>query len=118
MVPSWWRGNLRRIASGILNASSRRGPPADPNAPPCVASGGMPGVCAIVQGSKVDRRRFLAAMGTATAATGASAVLLPVTTVEAQAYDPGADERRARYQANADDVKAFYRTNGYETLKK
>jgi len=36
---------------------------------------------------------------------------------QARAYDPGADETRARYR-ETDDVKAFYRTNGYETLKK
>jgi hypothetical protein len=36
---------------------------------------------------------------------------------EAQAYDPGNDETRARYR-ESDHVKAFYRTNGYETLKK
>jgi hypothetical protein len=72
----------------------------------------------MVQGSKFDRRRFLKTMGTATAATGASVVLLPVTSEEAKAYDPGQDERRARYKADAADVQAFYRTNGYETLKK
>jgi hypothetical protein len=35
----------------------------------------------------------------------------------ARAYDPGSDERRSRYR-ETDHVKAFYRTNGYETLKK
>ncbi|MDB5642524.1 MAG: formate dehydrogenase region target [Hyphomicrobiales bacterium] len=71
-----------------------------------------------MQGSRYDRRRFLKTLGSATAATGVSAVLLPVTTEEAKAYDPGQDERRARYKADAADVQAFYRTNGYETLKK
>jgi hypothetical protein len=71
-----------------------------------------------MQGSKFDRRRFLKTLGSATAATGASAVLIPITTEDAQAYDPGQDERRARYKADAPDVQAFYRTNGYETLKK
>ena len=32
----------------------------------------------------------------------------------AEAYDPGEDERRARYR-ESDDVRAFYRTNRYET---
>jgi hypothetical protein len=36
---------------------------------------------------------------------------------QADAYDPGSQETRARYH-ESDDVKAFYRTNGYETLKK
>lgn len=72
----------------------------------------------MLKGSKLDRRGFLKAAGSATAATGASAVLLPATSEEAQAYDPGQEERRARYKADAPDVQAFYRTNGYETLKK
>jgi hypothetical protein len=71
-----------------------------------------------MQGSKFDRRRFLKTLGSATAATGASAVILPITTEEASAYDPGQEERRARYKADAPDVQAFYRTNGYESLKK
>jgi len=36
---------------------------------------------------------------------------------EAQAYNPGEEEARARYR-ETDHVKAFYRVNGYETLKK
>jgi len=36
---------------------------------------------------------------------------------QTNAYDPGRDESRARYR-ETDHVKAFYRTNGYETLKK
>ena len=36
---------------------------------------------------------------------------------DALAYDPGGDETRARYR-ETDHVKAFYRTNGYETLTK
>ena len=51
----------------------------------------------------MDRRSFFRAVG------GASTV--------AQAYDPGGDETKARYR-ESDHVKAFYRTNGYETLKK
>ena len=45
-------------------------------------------------------------------ATLASSVAPP-----AEAYDPGPEETRQRYR-ETDDVKAFYRTNGYETLKK
>jgi hypothetical protein len=45
------------------------------------------------------------------------AALIPVGATPAQAYDPGSEETRARYR-ETDHVKAFYRTNGYETLKK
>ncbi|MDB5650992.1 MAG: formate dehydrogenase, partial [Hyphomicrobiales bacterium] len=62
--------------------------------------------------SKLDRRGFLRALTTASGAVGAGVALVPVTTVEAEAYDPGPDETRARYRLT-DDVKAFYRTNGY-----
>jgi hypothetical protein len=36
---------------------------------------------------------------------------------EAQAYDPGEEETRARYQ-ETDHVKAFYRVNRYPASKK
>jgi hypothetical protein len=67
--------------------------------------------------SKLDRRRFLRVIGTASGAVGAGVALVPATTVEAEAYNPGNEETKARYRLT-DDVKAFYRTNGYETLKK
>ena len=63
---------------------------------------------------KVDRRSLLQAFGS-TAATAAALSALDVQ--EAQAYNPGAEESRARYR-ETDHVKAFYRTNGYETLQK
>jgi hypothetical protein len=62
----------------------------------------------------MDRRNFLRAAGGSTAAV-AAAVIAPS---EAQAYDPGEEETGARYNPDAPDVQAFYRTNGYETLKK
>ena len=46
-----------------------------------------------------------------------AAVASPIAATEAEAYDPGADETRARYRETR-PRKAFYRTNGYETLKK
>lgn len=67
-------------------------------------------------GPGIDRRRFFRALGGASAT--AVAVASPIAATEAEAYDPGSDERRARYRSDSDDVKAFYRTNGYETLKK
>ncbi len=65
----------------------------------------------------LDRRNFLRAVGgvsTAAAAVAASTVVSD----EAEAYDPGAEETRARYNPDAPDVQAFYRTNGYESLQK
>ena len=64
----------------------------------------------------MDRRNFLRAVGASTAAV--AAVAASVTPDEAAAYDPGEEETRARYNPDSDHVKAFYRTNGYETLKK
>ncbi len=65
----------------------------------------------------VDRRTFLrSATGIAgLAATGA--VVTPAMVTEAEAYDPGIDETRSKYQPESADVQAFYRTNGYETLQ-
>ena len=63
----------------------------------------------------MNRRSFLRAVGGASTATVAAAAVAPS---EAQAYDPGEEETRQRYQPDAADVQAFYRTNGYETLRK
>jgi hypothetical protein len=63
----------------------------------------------------IDRRNFLRAPGGAS--TAAAAAASPIAATEAAAYDPGPDETKARYR-ESDHVKAFYRTNGYETLKK
>ena len=62
----------------------------------------------------LDRRRFLGAVGGG--ASSAAVALSPLAATEAQAYDPGGAETKARYR-ETDHVKAFYRTNGYETLK-
>lgn len=59
----------------------------------------------------MNRRSFFGAVG------GASAtVVATLVPGEAQAYDPGGEEMRARYQ-ETEHVKTFYRVNGYETLK-
>lgn len=63
----------------------------------------------------IDRRRFLGAVGGAS--TSVAAALSPMAASEAEAYDPGRDETKARYR-ETDHVKSFYRTAGYETLKK
>jgi hypothetical protein len=67
---------------------------------------------------RLDRRRFFRAVGSASTVAVAAAAVPLVGADEAQAYDPGRDELRARYRADSPDVQAFYRTNGYETLKK
>ena len=64
----------------------------------------------------MDRRNFLRSVGGA-ATAAVAAVAAPIAATEAQAYDPGQDETKGRYR-ESDHVKAFYRTNGYETLKK
>ena len=64
-----------------------------------------------------DRRNFLRSIGTASVAA-AAVTALPAAAPDARAYNPGEEETRARYRADSPDVQAFYRTNGYETLKK
>ncbi len=64
----------------------------------------------------IDRRNFLRGVGGVSTAAAVAAAA-PVAVPEAEAYDPGRDETKARYR-ESDHVKAFYRTNGYETLKK
>jgi hypothetical protein len=66
----------------------------------------------------LNRRRFLRAAGSASSLAVAATAAPLVAVEEAQAYDPGRDEIRARYRADSPNVQAFYRTNGYETLKK
>jgi hypothetical protein len=60
--------------------------------------------------SKIDRRDLLRVLG-----VGAGAAASPLALVaEAQADSESNDEKRkARYQADSEDVKAFYRVNRY-----
>jgi hypothetical protein len=62
---------------------------------------------------ELDRRSVLRRLAVVSAAAGATAT----SATEASAYNTGSDETRARYQETP-HVKAFYRTNGYETLKR
>ena len=59
---------------------------------------------------KVGRRDFLRVLG-----VGAGAAVAPAALVaEARADSANNDEKRkARYKANSEDVKAFYRVNHY-----
>jgi hypothetical protein len=59
---------------------------------------------------ELDRRRFLLGVG---AGATAAAVVQVGTAEQANAYDPGAEETKARYQ-ETDHVKTYYRVNGYE----
>ncbi len=58
---------------------------------------------------KLSRRLFFGALARASTVIAVTATAAPI----AEAYDPGSDELRARYR-ETDEVKAFYRTNGYE----
>ncbi len=64
----------------------------------------------------LDRRNFLRSLGGAST-VAVAAVASPLAATEAAAYDPGQEETKGRYR-ESDHVKAYYRTNGYETLKK
>lgn len=66
---------------------------------------------ALADKQTTSRRCFLKTLALAPPA----ATLTIASAAPAEAYDPGAEETRARYR-ETDDVQAFYRTNGYETL--
>jgi hypothetical protein len=60
--------------------------------------------------AQVDRRDLLRALGVGTGAAVTSGALI----AEAQADSDSNDEKRkARYDADSADVKAFYRVNNY-----
>ena len=61
----------------------------------------------------IDRRRFLMGAGAGATAVGATQL---ATASPAYAVDPGPEESRARYQLS-EEVKTFYRVNGYEGRK-
>ena len=65
----------------------------------------------------LGRRQFFRALGGGSLAAAAVIAAQPMSATGALAYDPGGDETKARYR-ETDHVKAFYRSNGYETLKK
>ena len=61
----------------------------------------------------LDRRGFLRAVGGAsTGAVAVAAAVTPIAATDAQAYNPGPDETKARYR-ESEHVKTFYRTNRY-----
>ncbi|UIJ73183.1 formate dehydrogenase [Aurantimonas sp. HBX-1] len=64
----------------------------------------------------IDRRTFLRSATGVAGLAATAAVMTPAMVTDAEAYDPGEDETRTKYQPDSADVQAFYRTNGYETL--
>jgi hypothetical protein len=60
--------------------------------------------------AKIDRRDLLRALG-----VSAGAAASPVALVTEAMADSGTNDekRKARYDANSEDVKAFYRVNHY-----
>lgn len=60
--------------------------------------------------AKIDRRDLLRALG-----VGAGAAASPVALVTEVRADSGTNDekRKARYDANSEDVKSFYRVNHY-----
>jgi hypothetical protein len=60
--------------------------------------------------SKVGRRDFLRAMG---AGAGLAVTAAAPLATEAEAAESASDQRKARYKADSDDVKNYYRVNRY-----
>ena len=73
-------------------------------------------------GERNGRARWIAATSSArseaVSAARRAAAAAPIAATEAEAYDPGRDETQGALPRDRSHVKAFYRTNGYETLKK
>ena len=65
----------------------------------------------------VDRRTFLRSATGIAGIAAAGAVMTLALVTDAEAYDPGEDQTRSRYQPDSPAVQTFYRTNGYETLE-
>ena len=60
--------------------------------------------------SKFGRRDFLRAMG---ASAGLAVTAAAPLATEAQAAESPSEELKARYKADSEDVKNFYRVNSY-----
>jgi hypothetical protein len=59
---------------------------------------------------KVDRRDFLRAMG---AGAGLALTAAAPLATEADAAESPSEQRKARYKADSNDVKNYYRVNRY-----
>jgi hypothetical protein len=60
--------------------------------------------------AKVDRRDLLRVLGIGAGAAIAPAALVPEAHADSESND---EKRKARYDANSEDIKAFYRVNKY-----
>jgi hypothetical protein len=60
--------------------------------------------------ARVDRRDLLRALGVGTGAAVTSGALIAEPQADSDSND---EKRKARYDANSADVKAFYRVNNY-----
>jgi hypothetical protein len=60
--------------------------------------------------TKVDRRSFLRALGVSAGAAASPAALAGEARADSENND---EKRKARYKADSEDVKAFYRVNHY-----
>jgi hypothetical protein len=60
--------------------------------------------------AKLGRREFLRAVGLG---AGLAAVAAAPLATEAAATESDAEKKKARYNPNSEDVKNFYRVNGY-----
>jgi hypothetical protein len=67
------------------------------------------------QKAGMSRRNFLRAFG-GTSTTSVVAAVAVLTPGEAEAYDPGNDETKARYRVT-DHIKDYYRVNHYPAKK-
>jgi hypothetical protein len=63
-----------------------------------------------LENSKIGRRDFMRAMG---ASAGLAVTAAAPLATEAQAAESPSEERKARYKADSEDVKNFYRVNSY-----
>lgn len=66
--------------------------------------------------SKFGRRDFLRVIGFGAGVAAAAAVPLAVA-AEAEAAESMSEAKKARYNSKSEDVKNYYRVNGYEALK-
>jgi len=63
-----------------------------------------------LENSKIGRRDFMRAMG---ASAGLAVTAAAPLATEAQAAESPSEERKARYKADSEEVKNFYRVNSY-----
>jgi hypothetical protein len=63
--------------------------------------------------SKLARRDFLRVLGLGAGVAAAAAQFVATGATEAAAAESMSEAKKARYNADSEDVKDFYRVNGY-----